>query len=62
MQVTGPDPRRRRYRPTRLYVANATFGANAWGDCFALLARGFGAAGIRAAVAQMVRDRELPGL
>jgi hypothetical protein len=38
-----------------LYVANATFGANAWGDYFALLAWGFGAEASRAALAEMVR-------
>ncbi len=39
-----------------LYVANGTFGANAWGDYFALLAWGFGAEATRAAITQMVRD------
>lgn len=45
-----------------LYVANASFGANAWGDYFALLAWGFGAEATRAAVAQMVRNWGLPGI
>jgi hypothetical protein len=45
-----------------LYVANASFGANAWGDYFALLAWGFGAEATRAAVAQMVRGWGLAGI
>ncbi len=45
-----------------LYVANASFGANAWGDYFALLAWGFGAEATRAAVTEMVRGWGLPGL
>jgi hypothetical protein len=45
-----------------LYVANATFGANAWGDYFALLAWGFGAEATRAAVTEMVHGWGLPGL
>jgi hypothetical protein len=45
-----------------LYVANETFGANAWGDYFALLAWGFGAEATRAAIADMVRGWGLPGL
>jgi hypothetical protein len=45
-----------------LYVANATFGANAWGDYFVLLAWGFGAEATRAAVAQTMRNWGLPGL
>jgi hypothetical protein len=38
-----------------LYVANETFGANAWGDYFALLAWGFGAEASRAAIVEMAR-------
>ena len=45
-----------------LYVANQTFGANAWGDYFALLAWGFGAEATRAAIAEMVRGWGLPGV
>lgn len=45
-----------------LYAANETFGANAWGDYFALLAWGFGAEATRAAIAEMVRGWGLPGL
>ena len=45
-----------------LYAANAAFGANAWGDYFALLAWGFGAEATRAAVAQMVRGWGMPGI
>ena len=45
-----------------LYAANATFGANAWGDYFVLLAWGFGAEATRAAVAQTMRNWGLPGL
>lgn len=45
-----------------LYVANGTFGANAWGDYFALLAWGFGAEATRAAVTEVVRGWGLPGL
>jgi hypothetical protein len=45
-----------------LYIARPAFGANAWGDYFALLAWGFGAEATRAAVTEMVRGWELPGL
>ncbi|MCP4544199.1 MAG: hypothetical protein GY832_44370 [Chloroflexi bacterium] len=45
-----------------LYVANAVFGANTWGDYFALLAWGFGAEATRAALAQTMRNWGLPGL
>ncbi len=45
-----------------LYVARPTFGANVWGDYFALLAWGFGAEATRAAVTEMVRGWGLPGL
>ena len=45
-----------------LYIANPTFGANAWGNYFALLAWGLGAEATRAAVAQMVRSWALPGV
>ncbi len=45
-----------------LYVANASFGANVWGDYFALLAWGFSAEATRAAVTEMVRGWGLPGL
>jgi len=45
-----------------LYVANAAFGANPWGDYFALLAWGFGAEATRAAVTEMVRGWGLPGV
>ena len=44
-----------------LYVANATFGANAWGDYFALLAWGFGAEAARASIMEMVRGWGLLG-
>ena len=44
-----------------LYVANATFGANAWGDYFALLAWGFGAEAARASIVEMVRGWGLLG-
>ena len=47
---------------SELYVAKSAFGANAWGDYFALLAWGFGAEATRAAVAQMVRNWGLPGI
>jgi hypothetical protein len=47
---------------SELYIANTTFGANAWADYFALLAWGFGAEATRAAIAQMVRNWGLPGL
>jgi hypothetical protein len=39
-----------------LYISNATFGANAWGDYFALLAWGFGAEASRAAIADIVQS------
>jgi hypothetical protein len=45
-----------------LYVAKAAFGANAWGDYFALFAWGFGAEATRAAVGQVVRNWGLPGI
>lgn len=45
-----------------LYLANATFGANAWGDYFTLLAWGFGAEASRAAIMQMVRGWGLAGV
>lgn len=45
-----------------LYVGNATFGAEAWGDYFALLAWGFGAEASRAAITEMVRGWNLPGI
>lgn len=38
-----------------LYVTNATFGANAWSDYFALLAWGFGAEAARASVTEMLK-------
>jgi hypothetical protein len=44
-----------------LYIARPTFGANSWGDYFALLAWGFGAEATRTAVMEVVRDWELPG-
>jgi hypothetical protein len=45
-----------------LYGANATFGANAWTDYFALLAWGFGAEATRAAVTEVVRTWGVPGV
>jgi len=44
-----------------LYVAKATFGANAWGDYFALLAWGFGSEATRAAVTEMIKGWGLMG-
>jgi hypothetical protein len=44
-----------------LYVANSTFGANAWGDYFALLAWGFGSEATRAAVTEMIKGWGLMG-
>jgi len=45
-----------------LYVANSAFGANAWGDYFALLAWGFGAEATRAAIVQVMHNWGLPGI
>jgi len=49
-----------------LYVASATFGADAgptgWGDYFALLAWGFGAEATRAAITELVQGWQLPGV
>ncbi|HEV2911895.1 MAG TPA: hypothetical protein VGX92_01145 [Pyrinomonadaceae bacterium] len=45
-----------------LYIARATFGANAWADYFAMFAWGFGAEATRASVAQTVKSWGLPGL
>jgi hypothetical protein len=42
-----------------LYISNATFGANVWGDYFALLVWGFGAEASRAAIAEMVQGWRL---
>lgn len=44
-----------------LYVANSTFGSNAWSDYFALLAWGFGAEVTRASVTEMVKGWGLGG-
>lgn len=44
-----------------LYIARPAFGANAWGDYFALLAWGFGSEATRAAVTEMLRGWGLPG-
>jgi len=38
-----------------LYIANPTFGANAWSDYFALMAWGFGAEASRASITDMVK-------
>jgi hypothetical protein len=43
-----------------LYVSRPAFGANAWGDYFALVAWGFGAEASRAAIAEMMRGWGLP--
>jgi len=45
-----------------LYVTRATFGSNAWGDYFSLLAWGFGAEATRAAITDLVRGWGLPGI
>ncbi len=47
---------------SELYIPNAAFGANAWGDYFALLAWGFGAEATRAAIVQLARGWGLPGI
>ncbi|MEB3210551.1 MAG: hypothetical protein VKL39_04325 [Leptolyngbyaceae bacterium] len=43
-----------------LYIAKPTFGANAWGDYFALLAWGFGAEAARNTVTQVLRNTSEP--
>jgi hypothetical protein len=43
-----------------LYFLKPTFGANAWGDYFSLLAWGFGAEATRASVADLIKSWGLP--
>lgn len=43
-----------------LYAGVATFGANGWGDYFALLAWGFGAEATRSSITDLLKTWELP--
>ena len=46
----------------QLYLAQAAFGANPWGDYFALFLWGFAAEASRAALTDVLRNLELPGV